>query len=186
MNGDACARCGAALAHGQEYCVECGQRQPLRRRPVHWLWPVAVAALVAAGGAAAAIAAGADDSSNSTIVALTPLRAAPAPAAQSSAKLRSWPRTAQRLHGRALGRPEHGRARRGADAGARGPRRRSARRRGPGLVALLEPPSRLLDRLHRRLPHPRRGAGGTSASRPPRPRAPTRSRSRADVPGPTL
>jgi hypothetical protein len=91
VNGDACASCGAALAPGQEYCVECGQRQPLRRRPVHWLWPVAVAALVAAGGAAAAIAAGADDSSDSTIVALTPLRAAPAPAAQSSAKLRSWP-----------------------------------------------------------------------------------------------
>ena len=45
VNDDACTRCGAALAPGQEYCVECGQRQcrsaggrctgcgRLRRRP---------------------------------------------------------------------------------------------------------------------------------------------------------
>jgi len=88
---DACARCGAPLGPGQEYCVECGQRQLPRRRPIHWLWPVAAAAVVAAAGAAAAIAAGADDGGNSTIVALTPLRAAPAPAKQPSAKLRRWP-----------------------------------------------------------------------------------------------
>jgi hypothetical protein len=42
-------------------------------------------------GAAAAIAAGADDGGEPTIVALTPLRPAPAPAARLSAKLRSWP-----------------------------------------------------------------------------------------------
>jgi hypothetical protein len=70
--------------------VECGHRQSLRRRPVHWLWPVVAAALVAAGGAAAAIAAGSDDAGSSTIVALTPLRPAPS-AVQPSAKLRSWP-----------------------------------------------------------------------------------------------
>jgi len=88
---DACARCGAALAPGQEYCVECGQRQLPRREPVHWLWPVAIAAIVAAGGAAGAIAAGADDADSSTIVALTPLRAQPAPVAPSSPALRRWP-----------------------------------------------------------------------------------------------
>ncbi len=92
MNGDACTRCGADLAPGQEYCVECGQRRvPGRRRPVHWLVPVGAAALVAAGGATAAIAVGADDAGDSTIVALTPLRPAPAPKSASAAKLRSWP-----------------------------------------------------------------------------------------------
>ena len=76
---------------GQEYCVECGTRRSATRRPLHWLWPVAAAALVAGGGAAAAIAAGADDSGETTIVALTPLRAASPPAA-TPAKLRLWPR----------------------------------------------------------------------------------------------
>jgi hypothetical protein len=91
VSGDACTRCGAALATGQEYCVECGQRRLARPRTVHWLWPVAAAALLAAGGAAAAIAAGGDDAGSSTIVALTPLRPAPAPAGQPAAQLRSWP-----------------------------------------------------------------------------------------------
>jgi ABC-type glycerol-3-phosphate transport system substrate-binding protein len=59
---------------------------------LHWLWPVVAAALVAAGGAAAAIATGANDSDSGTIVALTPLRAAPPPPAQASATLRPWPR----------------------------------------------------------------------------------------------
>jgi predicted nucleic acid-binding Zn ribbon protein len=87
----ACAGCGAALGPGQEYCVECGERQRPRRKPVHWLWPTVVAALVAAGGAAGAVAAGADDAGNSTIVALTPLRPAASPAVRPSPKLRSWP-----------------------------------------------------------------------------------------------
>jgi hypothetical protein len=52
---------------------------------------VAAAALVAAGGAVAAIAAGADDPGDTTIVALTPLRAA-APPATTPATLRLWPR----------------------------------------------------------------------------------------------
>jgi hypothetical protein len=58
---------------------------------VHWLVPVLASGLVAAGGAAAAIAAGADDPEPSTIVALSPLRAA-APAPGRPAKLESWPR----------------------------------------------------------------------------------------------
>jgi hypothetical protein len=92
MTGEeVCPRCGAPLAARQEYCVECGHRHVPRRKPHHWLWPAAAAALVAAGGAAAAIAAGADDADSSTIVALTPLRSKPAPAAQST-KLVRWPR----------------------------------------------------------------------------------------------
>jgi hypothetical protein len=91
VNGERCSRCGAQLAAGQEYCVECGTRHRSARRPIHWLWPAAAAAVVAAGGAAAAIAAGADDSESSTIIALTPLRAAAAPTGKP-AKLRLWPR----------------------------------------------------------------------------------------------
>jgi len=90
--GERCSRCGAALAAGQEYCVECGTRRSSQPgRPLHWLWPAAAAALVAAGGAAGAIAAGADDAGATTIVALTPLRAVAPPPAKP-ANLRSWPR----------------------------------------------------------------------------------------------
>jgi hypothetical protein len=89
--GEHCSRCGAALAAGQEYCVECGTRHRSTQRRIHWLWPAAASALVAAGGAAAAIAAGADDPGDATIVALTPLRAT-APPAGTPAKLRLWPR----------------------------------------------------------------------------------------------
>ena len=92
MTGDeACPRCGASLAAGQEYCVECGHRHLPRRNRAHWLWPASAAALVAAAGAAGAIAAGANDSSGSTIVALTPLRSLPPPPAPSG-KLVRWPR----------------------------------------------------------------------------------------------
>jgi hypothetical protein len=58
-----CPRCGERVAAGQEYCLECGLRQPgvtrlgpvpASRRSV--LVPLLVAALVAVGGATAAIA----------------------------------------------------------------------------------------------------------------------------------
>ncbi len=92
MTGEeACPRCGAPLGWRQEYCVECGHHHVPRRKRAHWVWPVSVAALVAAGGAAAAIAAGANDSESSTIVALTPLRSLPLPAAPTG-KLVRWPR----------------------------------------------------------------------------------------------
>ena len=92
-SGERCSRCGAALAAGQEYCVECGMRRSSPpRRPLHWLWPAAAAALVTAAGAAGAIAAGADDGESSTIIALTPLRGAAPPAEQAPGKLRPWPR----------------------------------------------------------------------------------------------
>ena len=88
---DRCSRCGAELAAGQRYCVECGQRRVEQATTVHWLWPVLAAGVVAAGGAAAAIAAGADDPEPTIIVALSPVGAA-VPPASPAAKLRRWPR----------------------------------------------------------------------------------------------
>jgi hypothetical protein len=89
--GGVCTRCGATLAGGQAYCVECGLRHTPTRRSVHWAWPAAAAALVAAAGAAVAVAAGADEPGASTIVALTPLRPAIGQQAVGNAKIRSWP-----------------------------------------------------------------------------------------------
>lgn len=85
---------------GQKYCLECGARFSATRRPLHWVWPVATAALVAAAGAAVAIAAGGNDPHRATIVALTPLRpASGTPGSQpraggvrAGAKIREWPR----------------------------------------------------------------------------------------------
>lgn len=92
MNGEeACPHCGAPLASRQEYCVECGNRQVPTRSRAHWLWAVSAAALVAAAGAGAAIAVGANDGEKSTIIALTPLRSLPPPAAPTG-KLVRWPR----------------------------------------------------------------------------------------------
>lgn len=92
MTGEeACPRCGAPLAARQEYCVECGYHHVSRGKRAHWLWPATAAALVAAAGAVVAIAAGANDSENATIVALTPLRSLPPPAAPTG-KLVRWPR----------------------------------------------------------------------------------------------
>lgn len=90
MNDDRCRRCGAPLAAGQQYCLECGQRRVAQPRRIHWLWPALAAGIVAAGGAAVAIAAGADDPDPTTIVALSPLRGGPRPAS-SADKLRAWP-----------------------------------------------------------------------------------------------
>ena len=98
MTASACAACGAALGPRQEYCLECGMRAAPRRRPLHWLWPVAASALVAAGGAYGAIEAAGASEGDRTIVALGPLRAVPGleqPAKGSkratSASLRRWP-----------------------------------------------------------------------------------------------
>ena len=91
-DGRACSRCGTAAEVRQEYCLECGERLVSARRSIHWLWPTAAAGLIAAGGAAAAIAAGSDSTSHSTIVAFTPLRAAPARSQPSERELTQWPR----------------------------------------------------------------------------------------------
>jgi hypothetical protein len=74
----ACPRCGAEVAEGQEYCLECGLRLPgasrfgpLPASPRSLLLPLAVAALVAAGGAAAAIALTHDAATATPIVTAT-------------------------------------------------------------------------------------------------------------------
>jgi hypothetical protein len=59
-----CPRCSAAVAEGQEYCLECGVRLPgpgAIGRPLDagsgWMLRAALALLIAVGGAAVAIAA---------------------------------------------------------------------------------------------------------------------------------
>ena len=69
---DACPHCGASVAAGQEYCLECGARLPhphgvmpalagawrarLRWYPGDWIWAALILLLVAAAGAAVAVA----------------------------------------------------------------------------------------------------------------------------------
>ena len=91
-DGRACSRCGSAADTRQEYCLECGDRLVSERNAVHWLWPTAAAALVAASVATVAIAAGSGGEPPSTIVALTPLRAAPARSEAHDLSLARWPR----------------------------------------------------------------------------------------------
>ena len=73
---ETCPRCGATLATGQEYCLECGLRlerpQP-GPGPRDWVWPVLVGLLVAAmmTGVAIAVARGGDPSDRPTLVATT-------------------------------------------------------------------------------------------------------------------
>jgi zinc-ribbon domain len=78
--GERCSHCGAALAAGQQYCIECGARRSSPRHPLHWAWPAGAAALVA------------DDPERGTSVALTPLRAASSTPAGTPSRLRLWPR----------------------------------------------------------------------------------------------
>jgi hypothetical protein len=68
-----CPGCGADVTSGQEYCLECGTRQPgaagglvprlaaawqrqLRWYPGDWIWPAALGLVLATAGAASAIA----------------------------------------------------------------------------------------------------------------------------------
>jgi hypothetical protein len=95
-----CPRCGAPVAEGQEYCLECGARIPdrsglvaslgraWRRRlgwyPGDWIWPALLALLVAAAAALVSAVWLADRSSsaNGTLV-RTGARSSPAPAVQA-------------------------------------------------------------------------------------------------------
>ena len=99
-----CRTCGAPADHGQEYCLECGNRiLPPRRAPAAaaWIAPSIATLVVAAGGAAAAIAATHNDKTRGSpaVVALSPLPPAPAAPPRSPApkknrpaeKLISWP-----------------------------------------------------------------------------------------------
>jgi SPOR domain len=103
-----CRTCGAPCERGQEYCLACGNRlRPPRRAPglAVWLVPSGAALLVAAGGTAGAIAATNDTDHHgaTAIVAVSPLRPAPAPPtpkttgptkkANTAGGLISWPST---------------------------------------------------------------------------------------------
>ncbi len=98
--GSSCPRCGAPLAAGQEYCLECGIRQPGRARlgplPTETralrLRIVGLAA-VAVAGAAVAIAVAYDGTGAQPIVTATGGSVTvPTPAAQPQARLTVWPR----------------------------------------------------------------------------------------------
>lgn len=105
MTAVSCPRCGAPLAHDQEYCVDCGlrQREPsgiahalgkgwrkvIPWYPGDWLWPALLAALVAAAGATVAIAATGgtkERQRTATIVATQDLRPVPPPAPPATRK----------------------------------------------------------------------------------------------------
>lgn len=82
---EVCPRCGRAVEPDQEYCLECGSRLFLPKRPLHWIWPSLAALVVAAAGTAAVIETDrAGAGGGSTIVALTPLRSSEAPPASTS------------------------------------------------------------------------------------------------------
>ena len=88
LRGGQCPRCGVAYAPGQEYCLDCGLRLPLRRGvggrletawrrrvpwyPGDWVWPALGMLVIAAAGAAfAAIYASRAETAPATIVATT-------------------------------------------------------------------------------------------------------------------
>jgi hypothetical protein len=94
-----CPACGHAIAAGQEYCLECGLRQPgagrLGPAPVDprrlWL-SLAVAALVACAGAAGAIALTRDETSPTEVLTATGGSVAKAAApTDPGSKLARWP-----------------------------------------------------------------------------------------------
>jgi hypothetical protein len=94
----ACPACGRRIAPRQEYCLECGLRQPRPRGlvgalggawrrvlpwyPGDWIWPALGALVVAAAGATVAIAAngGVHRAGARTVIALPALVQAPPPA----------------------------------------------------------------------------------------------------------
>ncbi len=84
-----CPHCGAETGPGQEYCLSCGHRLSRASQRIHWLWPTLAALVVAAVGATIAVAANKSGGNPETIVALSPLRPAPA---ETAAGLVAWPR----------------------------------------------------------------------------------------------
>jgi hypothetical protein len=97
--GSSCPRCGAPLAVGQEYCLECGIRQPGRARlgplPTETravrLRVVGLAA-VAVAGAAAAIAVAYDGTGTDEVLIATGGSVTVPAAAQARSRLAVWPR----------------------------------------------------------------------------------------------
>jgi hypothetical protein len=95
-----CPRCGTGLAHGQEYCLQCGLRQPGRWR----VGPpptearelrirVAALAAVAVAGAAIAIAVASNDTGAETVrTAIGGSATVPATPVEPGASLAQWSR----------------------------------------------------------------------------------------------
>jgi len=94
-----CPRCGAGVAAGQEYCLECGLRLPGVSRlgetpasPRKLVIPLAVAAAVAAGGAAVAIGLTRDTATATPIVIATGgSQVVPTPTVTTDTALADWP-----------------------------------------------------------------------------------------------
>jgi hypothetical protein len=96
-----CPRCGAPLEPAQEYCLECGLRQPGRERlgrlPTEaraLRLRIGALALVALVGGAAAIALAADGPAVERVLTATGGSVtAPTPAVEPRSRLSVWPRT---------------------------------------------------------------------------------------------
>ena len=96
----ACPRCRAPIAAGQEYCLECGLRQPGRRRlgalPTETRalrLRIAGLAAIACAGAAVAVAVAADDTGPEAILTATGGSVtAPTPEVEPRSRLVVWPR----------------------------------------------------------------------------------------------
>ena len=95
----ACPRCGAEVAAGQEYCLECGLHLPgssrfgllpASRRSL--ALPLLVGALVAAGGATAAILLTRDTATATSIVTATGGSDVARVPAKATSTLTDWPR----------------------------------------------------------------------------------------------
>ena len=109
---DACPHCGAGVARGQEYCVECGTRLPsphgvvpslagawrsrMRWYPGDWIWFALVLLVVAGAGAAVAIAATDNQSAGLNVFVVTSDR--PVPVKPSPQQATSTPTPAERRH----------------------------------------------------------------------------------------
>jgi hypothetical protein len=98
--GSSCPRCGAPLAAGQEYCVECGLRQgdrprlgPLPTETRALRLRIAGLAAVACVGAAVAVAVAADDTGAQQVLTATGGSVTvPTRAAGPASRLAVWPR----------------------------------------------------------------------------------------------
>jgi hypothetical protein len=96
----ACPRCGSSIAGGQEFCLQCGLRQPGRWRvgppPTEsreLRLRVGALAAIAAAGAAVAIAVASNDSGSEPVVtAIGGSATVPATAVEPGASLTQWSR----------------------------------------------------------------------------------------------
>jgi hypothetical protein len=97
---NSCPRCGASLAAGQEYCLDCGLRLPGPGRlghppgdPRRLALPLALAAVLASAGAALAVGLTRESSSPDVVVTVTGGSVTQAvPAVDPKSRLAGWQR----------------------------------------------------------------------------------------------